>query len=133
MLAKDKMRTTVIKSLISDMTYAEKEKSAKIVDAYAILSKSIKRREESFSLYKQGNRDDLANVEKSELEILKNYMPEAMSVSEIEDLVSSVIVDISAGPKDVGKVIKAVGEKMDSVRAPRKAVSEAAKRLLSQL
>ncbi|KKP80580.1 MAG: hypothetical protein A3B99_05355 [Candidatus Yanofskybacteria bacterium RIFCSPHIGHO2_02_FULL_44_12b] len=74
-----------------------------------VLSSEIKKRKDSIEQYEKGNRSDLAEKEKKEMEILMVYMPEQMSEEAVREEVKRVIATVGAGGiKDMGKVIGAV-------------------------
>ncbi len=71
-----------------------------------IIAREVKKRQESMTLYEQNDRQDLADVERSELEVLKAYLPEQLSEAEVLSLVSKVITDTGAtSPAQMGQVI----------------------------
>ena len=87
-------------------------------DVLKIIKKDIKRHKESIEQYKTGEREDLAEQEEKELEILEKYMPEQMSEEEIRKIVSGVIKKLGAtNVSDFGKVmgmaIKEIGGNVD--------------------
>lgn len=73
-----------------------------------IIIKEIKQRKDSIEQYEKGGRQELAQKEQSEIEILKKYMPEQMSEDEIKKIISETIQKVGAtGPEDMGKVMGA--------------------------
>ncbi len=65
-----------------------------------------KRRRDSIEQYKAGGRDDLADKEASELSVLEEYLPKALSEDEIKSIIETIIKKVGAsGPKDMGKVM----------------------------
>jgi|SRR3989344_730936 len=78
-----------------------------------VLSSEIKKRKDSIEQYSNGGRPELAEKEKSEMNILMEYMPEQMSEDAICEEVKKAIEETGAsGPKDMGKVIGAVMAKI---------------------
>jgi uncharacterized protein YqeY len=72
----------------------------------ALLQKMVKQREESFAIYAQAGRSDLATIEKEEIDIISEFLPTAMSEAELEQAIASAIRKSGAsGAKDMGKVI----------------------------
>jgi uncharacterized protein YqeY len=66
----------------------------------------VKQREESFAIYAQAGRDDLATVEKEEIDILNEFLPQPMSEAEVEAAIIDAINKTGAsGGRDMGKVI----------------------------
>ncbi|KAF9432202.1 hypothetical protein BGZ76_011133 [Entomortierella beljakovae] len=137
MRAKDKERLAVVKGILSDLIYLEKSSQApeKVTDSViqVLIQKSIKRREESILNYKTAGRPEQAAQEQREIEMLTVYLPKAMTEQEIEDEVRRVVKEQGAtGPKDMGKVMKELGG-LDPAKAPKKAVSDAVKKILASL
>lgn len=98
-----------------------------IIDA---LSKEVKKRRESADVYKQGNREDLAENELKEVEVIKKYLPEQLSESEIENIVEKAIKETGAVTvKDLGKVMGIVSKETKG-RADSKFISDLVKKKL---
>ena len=71
-----------------------------------LLQKMVKQREESFAIYAEAGRNDLATVEKEEIDILNEFLPKGLTEAEIDDAIKAAIAKTSAaGGKDMGKVI----------------------------
>ena len=74
-----------------------------------VLSRQAQQRRDSIEAFTQGNREDLADQERAELEIIMGYMPQQLSRDEIEDLVARTIAEVGAsGPGDMGKVMSVI-------------------------
>jgi uncharacterized protein YqeY len=72
-----------------------------------VISTEIKKRKEAVEMYERGQRQDLADKEKAEIDVLMNYMPRQMSEDEVRGEVTGAIQEAGAkGPKDLGKVMK---------------------------
>ncbi len=96
------------------------------------VSSLVKQRRESIRLFREGNRQDLVEKEEAELQILLSYLPQPLSQTEIEAIIDQIITESQAtGPKDHGKVMKAVMARIAG-RADGKAVSEIVKQRLSK-
>lgn len=98
---------------------------------FTILQSEIKRRNESATQYKSGGRDDLAQKELGEIEIISRYLPKQLSDDELNAKISELIAQNSLnGIKDLGLLMKlakdAIGSACDGKR-----MSEAAKKALS--
>ncbi|GJJ77326.1 uncharacterized protein EMPS_09685 [Entomortierella parvispora] len=137
MRAKDKERLAVVKSILSDLTYLEKspQAPAEVTDSViqVLVQKSIKKRQESVLSFQNAGRADQAAQETKEIEMLKVYLPQAMTEQEMEDAIRKVIQEQGAtSVKDLGKVMKELGS-LDPARAPKKTVSDMVKRILSSL
>jgi len=90
-----------------------------------------KQRTEAIDLYRKGRRDDLAQKEEAELEVLKRFLPQPLSEDEVKSLIRASIAEASAqGIQDLGKVMKLVMPKV-SGRSDGKRVNKLAKALLS--
>jgi uncharacterized protein YqeY len=108
MKEKDKLRVSTLRMLISEMKNEElrerdelsEEKELSIITSYA------KKRRESIKGFEQGGREDLAEKERLELDIVMTYLPEQAGEDEIRAEVVKIIADTGAsGPQDMGKVM----------------------------
>jgi len=71
-----------------------------------LLQKMVKQREESFAIFAQAGRNDLATVEKEEIDILNGFLPKGLTDAEVEEAINAAIAKTgAAGAKDMGKVI----------------------------
>ena len=71
-----------------------------------MIQKLAKQRQDSYDIYIKQNRQDLADIEKEELDVLKRYLPEQLSEDKIKEVVVSIIEKVGAeGMKDMGKVM----------------------------
>ena len=78
----------------------------------AIIQKMVKQREESFAIYAQAGRADLATVEKEEIDILNEFLPKPLSEEDVAAAIEAAIVSSGAeGPKDMGKVMAVLKER----------------------
>ncbi len=78
----------------------------------SILAKMIKQREESAKLYEEGGRAELAEQERAEIEIIRDFMPKQLGEADIREACSKVIDEIGAsGLRDMGKCMNALKEK----------------------
>jgi uncharacterized protein len=134
--AKDLNRCTTLRSLIASIKYAEIDQLNKALDdagIAAIVAKEIKKRRESIEAFEKGNRPDLVNKEKSELDILAPYLPKQLSRDEIMDFAKKAIAEVGAkSPTDKGKVM---GKLMAQTRgkADGKMVNDIVTELLANL
>lgn len=137
MLARDKLRTSVLRLLLSAINYYEIQKGgagyeATDEDVLAVLQKEVKQRRESIEQFKIGGRQDLVDKETKELEILQTYLPEQMSEEEIRSLVQQTIQELGATSlHDMGKVIGAIMSKVKG-RADGNVVSQIVRSELTQ-
>ena len=78
-----------------------------------LIQKMVKQRQDSLDIFVKQGREDLAVTERDELEVLKKYLPEQLSVDEIKVIVDRVISDTGAeGMKDMGKVMGMVSKEL---------------------
>ena len=131
--SKDAVRVSVIRMLKADITLTAVRSSKQSLsddEITKVIQKQIKQRNDSIEQFTNGARPDLAAKEKTELEVLKSYVPDQMDDAELEALVSSVIEKTGARePKDMGRVMKEVLDAA-SARVDGKRVSSAVRRLL---
>ena len=96
-----------------------------------IMQKLAKERKETAEVYKNAGRIELAEQEMAEANIIEKYLPQAMSESEVEELVKASIAELGAtSMKEMGLVIKDVNAKANG-RTDGKTISTIVKRLLS--
>ena len=133
MRAKDSLRMNTVRGLKSAIKYREIELMKPLDDAgiLGVMATEIKRRRDSVEQYKAGNRVDLADKEEAELRILQEFLPQQLSLAEVEAKVDEVIGRVGAkGPKDMGAVMKALLPDVQG-RADGKVVSELVKQRLA--
>ena len=108
MRAKDSVRLGTIRLLQAAMKQKEVDERIELDDAQviAIIDKLIKQRKDSITAYEQANRQDLADQEKAEMQILQAYLPERMDADAVTQAVAAIVAEIGAqGPQDMGKVM----------------------------
>jgi uncharacterized protein YqeY len=128
----DKERLAVIRLIMSAMKQVEVDERIELDDArvLGILDKMVKQRRESISQFKSGGREDLADKEQAEIDIISDFLPKALSEDEIETIISKAISDTGAASmKDMGKVMGIVKPQITG-RADVGAVSQKIKSLL---
>jgi uncharacterized protein YqeY len=110
--ARDARRTTTLRMInaaIKDKDIAIRQENrgpATNDEILAILQKMVKQREESFAVYAEAGRTDLATAEKEEIDILNEFLPKALSDDEVDAAIRAAIEKTGAsGVKDMGKVI----------------------------
>ena len=95
-----------------------------------LLQKEMKKRADAIELYQKGGRDDLAQIERKESELIARYLPSQLTDGELEAEISQIIAQTGAnGVKDLGVVMKAAKERIGA-SADAKRISECVKRLL---
>lgn len=135
MLEKNKDDLRALRAIKSMILLAQTEKGAKEnlnADVeIKILQKATKQRKESMALYREQKRDDLAEIEQSELEVIKSYLPEQVSKEELEAKVVGIIDKVGAvSMKDMGKVMGLATKELAG-KADSKTISQIVKNLLS--
>ncbi|KAF2958822.1 glutamyl-tRNA amidotransferase [Thermotoga sp. Ku-13t] len=111
MKAKDEVKLRTIRMLLAAIKNFEVEKMRPATDEeiLQIMSKEIKKRQEAIEMYEKGNRQDLAQAERLEVQIIQSYMPQQMSEEEIRELAKRIITELGlSSPKDVGTAMKAI-------------------------
>jgi uncharacterized protein YqeY len=117
MLAKDAERLSVLRMLKSAVKYATIEIGG--ADAVAtddnvqtVLRKEVKKREDSIAKFTEGGRAELADKERQEIAVLREYMPKAPTAEEMKKIVEEAIAEVGAkGKAQMGAVIKAAQAK----------------------
>ncbi len=108
MKTQDEKRVSVlrmVKSAVHNWQIASQKEPTES-DVMAILQKEIKARHDSIAMYEKGDRQELAEKEKSEVKILEKYLPAPMTEEEIRKKVQAVIAQLGASsPEDMGKVM----------------------------
>ena len=131
---RDEVALDTLSLLKSELVKASKETAAggKIDDDLVVrlARKEIKRREEAIDVYRKAGREASALREEEELEVLKAYVPAAMSEEDVEAEVAAVIADLKPeGPKGFGLVMKTATARLAG-RAEGAQVAAAARKLL---
>jgi len=115
MRAKDAARLSTIRLLLAAIKQREVDERIELDDAavLGVLEKMIKQRRESIVQFEKGARQDLAEVEKAEVQVLSAYMPAQMGDAEIQKQIDSVISETGASSaKDMGKVMAALKSRL---------------------
>lgn len=133
MRAKDEAKLTSLRLVLTAIKKKEKEirRSLKDPEVIAVVSSQIKQRQESIDQYCKAGRQDLADVEEREIQVLQVFMPEQLSEEEMSQAVDEVIAEVGAvSIKDMGKVMKATMAKLAG-RADGRTISAMVKAKLS--
>ncbi len=133
MRAKDKKRLGVIRLALAAFKQIEVDERIELDEArsLATLDKMVKQRRDSISQFEAADRNDLADVEKYEITVLQEFLPQALSSEEINAIISSALADTGAqSMADMGKVMGIVKPKVQG-RADVGAVSKMIKDQLS--
>lgn len=135
MLKKDALKSSVLSFLRAEMinvAFAKKKNKLDDGEVVAVVKKQIKQRQDSIEQFTKGNRLEMAEKEKKEMEILKSYLPPEMSEEEIKGIIEEAVLETAAQDiKDMGKVMKEVKEKI-SGRADGKLVSDLVRQKLTK-
>jgi hypothetical protein len=136
MRAKEKERLGVIRLILAAIKQIEVDERITLESdgqVIAVLDKMIKQRRDSISQYQNAARDDLADKEQQEIDILMGYMPAQLSAAEIEAELAAIIASTGAtGPQDMGKVMGAAKGKLQG-RADMGQVGQLVKSKLAAL
>ncbi len=134
MKAKDDVALRGIRAIKSAILLVKTDGSGQPIDEareVAIVQKLIKSRQDSLEIFEKNNREDLAVVEREEIEVIKRYLPKMMDGDELDNALRALIAEVGAtSPADMGKVM-GVATKQLAGKAEGRAISEAVKRLLS--
>ena len=107
----DKFRTTVLRMIVAEIQKIEIEEKSDLSEPQitSILEKMIKQRNDAITQFEQAKRQELADKEKQEIVIIKEFLPEQMSEDEISKLVSQTISEVGANSmKDMGRVMSSI-------------------------
>ncbi len=142
----------VLRLVLSSLNSKEKEKRYKITkeepslseqglsrktelsddEVIGVLSSEIKKRNDSILFYEKGNRQELADKERSEIEIIKKYLPEQFSQEELKKLIEESITKVGAREiKDMGSVMADLAPKVKG-KADNSQISKIVKDLLTK-
>ena len=108
MILKDKDRITTLRNILAKLKLKEIEKKESLTDleSLKVLQSMSKQLNDSIKQYRDGSREDLADAEAKELEILNEFLPEPMSEEEIIKITTDTITECGAvSMKDMGKVM----------------------------
>jgi uncharacterized protein YqeY len=135
MLAQKKDELRALRGIKSLILLAETEKGTgsgiDVATEMQLLTKAVKQRKESLEIYINQEREDLAKIERDELEVISRYLPKQLSETELSDEISSIIKELGAqGPKDMGKVMGAATKKLAG-KADGKTISELVRKILN--
>jgi uncharacterized protein YqeY len=108
MRAKDKQRLSAIRLVQAEIKRVEVDERIDIDDArvLAILDKMVKQRRDSITQYEAAGRQELADIEIAEINVIQDFLPTALTDAEIAELVQSAISQTGAASMaDMGKVM----------------------------
>jgi uncharacterized protein YqeY len=106
MKAGEKERVGALRLVLSELQKAEKDGET---DELAVLRRERKRRREAAEAYRDAAREDLAEGEDYEAQVIEHYLPADLTESELDELVATAVAETGASsPRDMGQVIKHV-------------------------
>jgi hypothetical protein len=115
MRARNAPRLSAVRLLLAAMKQREVDERIELTDAdiLGIIEKMLKQRRDSVTQYEAGGRQDLADVEKFEIGVLSEYMPQQLSEAEIAAEVAAAVAQAGAkGMQDMGKVMALLKPKL---------------------
>jgi hypothetical protein len=133
MRAKEPVRLGALRMAKAALMNQEVQKGRPLDEAESqqVMTSLIKQRRDSIEQFRKGGRDDLADKEAAEITTLESYLPPPIDAAGLERLVAEVVSELGAsGPKDLGRVMKAVMPRLAGQAVDGKAVTELVKRRL---
>ena len=112
---RDKETTSALRMAISEIKKEEIDKQIELEDEQVIqiLQRMIKQRKDSYSQFSDAGRNELAEKEQKEIDILSEFLPEQLSEEELSSMVLEVIKETGAeGPQDMGKVMGSLKQRI---------------------
>jgi len=112
---RDKETTSTLRMAISELKKEEIDKRIDLEDEQVIqiLQRMIKQRKDSYTQFSDAGRNELAEKEQNEINILSDFLPEQLSEEELTLIVTDVIKETAAsGPQDMGKVMGSLKQKI---------------------
>lgn len=128
----DSVRSDILGMALASLKNAQIEKEGEMSseDEVSVLRKEAKKLQDAIAQYTQSGNSQSAQKEQSQLDVLNKYLPQLMSVEDVDKIVASKISEIgAAGPADMGRAMKAVMEELKG-KADGSVVSESVKRHL---
>jgi len=135
MKARDTVKLGTFRMLKTALTNKsiEKGRALEPTEELQVVSALVKQRRDSIEQFTTGNRPELAAKEQAEIEVLETLLPPAASADDIDAAVEQAVTETGAtGPKEMGKVMKAVMAALGGKSFDGKAVSDAVKARLSR-
>jgi uncharacterized protein YqeY len=135
MKAGDKDRLKAVRLVLAAIKQIEVDTRVEMDDpgVLAVLTKMVKQRRDSIEQFEKGNREDLASIERAEIDVIQNYLPEQLGADELAAMVNEVIKATgAAGIRDMGKVMGQIKAKAAG-RADMGALSAIVKERLNAL
>ena len=133
MKEKNEIKKNTVTMIKAAVLQIEKDKQIQLEDTQIleIISKEAKKRKDALVEFEKSGRQDLVNQTNEELAVIKEYLPEELSIEELEKIIEETIKEVNAvDMKDMGKVMQAVKTKTTG-RADGKTINEIVKKKLS--
>jgi len=135
MRAKDKERLEALRgiksAIMTEVTKMPSGSSLSEADELKLLQRLQKQRKESYEVYLQQNRPELAATEKQQLAVIETFLPTQMDEAELRSYLERIIAETGAsGPRDMGKVMGRANQEL-SGKADGKSIAAIVKELLS--
>ena len=133
MKERDSIRLSCLRMLRSSLKNLQVEKGRELTDEeiQSVVSSLVRKGKEAAKEFRNGNREDLAHKEETEIEVFYGYLPQQLTPEKIEETLRKIISELSAESlKDIGNVMKAAMARMAG-QAQGKEVNEIARRLLT--
>jgi uncharacterized protein YqeY len=134
MKQKDQVTLSPLRMLKAALMNREVAKGQALNDTEAlqVVNSLVKQRRDSIEQFQAGGRQDLADKERGEIGLLQRYLPPAADEGTISDAIEAAVSETgAAGPKDMGKVMKAVTARLAGLSVDGRALSEAVKKRLA--
>src|SRR5258706_808228 len=134
MKAREAARTSTLRMVKAAFMNRQIEKRAELdeEESLKLLRSMVKQRRDSIEQYVKGGRQELADKEQAEINVIEAYLPQGASAEQITAAVTEAIAETGAtSMKDMGKVMKAVHAKLAGLNADGRALSEMVKAKLS--
>jgi uncharacterized protein len=107
--AQDKIRLgalRLISAALQEREIATRTDKLSEQEVAAVLQKMLKQRRDSLAIYQKAGRQDLANQEAKEIEVIEEFLPQQLGEGEVQAVIAAVIKEVgAAGPRDMGKVM----------------------------
>lgn len=135
MLAKDETSLRSLRAIKSAIILAKTAEGfsgeLKEDDEIKLLQKLVKQRKDSLEIYEKQNRNDLAEKEQGEIEVIEKFLPKQLNESELKEILTKIIAETGASsPADMGKVMGAANKQLAG-KADGKTIAGMVKELLN--
>ena len=133
MRAKDQAALRGIRAIKNELLLAKTDGTGQAMDKdreIKILTKLVKQRKDSLQIYEEQNREDLAQTEREEIEVISRYLPQQLTDEELTAAVKAIVAETGAGSmRDMGKVMGIANQRLAG-KAEGKAIAAKVKEIL---